>query len=125
MENIKIIDSFIDDREFRNYVITFLESQGYTLKKIDDERVSDRVKNNDNDFLVFKSNKLSTVQTFLNKDITEKEINETIRDMKKENVDNAIIVTNKNVNKDTINKYKSENITIIDRKELINWYDFI
>ena len=125
MENIKIIDSFIDDREFRNYVITFLESKGYTLKKIDDERVSDRVKNNDNDFLVFKSNKLSTVQTFLNKNITEKEINETIRDMKKENVDNAIIVTNKNVNKDIINKYKSENITIIDRKELINWYDFI
>jgi len=120
MESIKIIDSFIDDREFRNYVITFLESKGYTLKKIDDERVSDRVKNNDNDFLVFKCNKLSTVQTFLNKDITEKEINETIRDMKKENVDNAIIVTNKNVNKDIMNKYKSENITIIDRKELIN-----
>ena len=52
MENIKIIDSFIDDREFRNYVITFLESKGYTLKKIDDERVSDRVKNNDNDFTI-------------------------------------------------------------------------
>ena len=118
MKDIEIIDKFVDDREFRNYVISFLIKEGYKILDIDDPRISDNIKNNDNDFIVIKDNIIYTVQTFLNKDISNKELDETVKDMSKEKTKNAIIVTNQFIDENIINSAKKENIIIIDRKQL-------
>ena len=73
---------------------------------------------NDNDLIAFKNGMKYTIQTFLNNDITENEINETIEDMKHEHVSYGTIITNKEVS-DEIRKVAFNNgIEIIDRKEL-------
>ncbi len=118
MKVIVIIDKFIDEREFRNYSAYWLSKLGFKNIRMDDARLSDEDPINDNDFLATKKNKEYTIQTFLNKDITEKEVNETIEDMLKEKVDNGIIITNKNVSEE-FRKYAHEkSIDIIDRNEL-------
>lgn len=119
MDNIKIIDNFLDDREFRNYIDMLLMKKGYANVSVDDPRLSDKSKLNDNDLLAEKDGIKYTVQTFLNTLISEKEIKETINDMKKEKVKNAIIVTNKKVNKITKNFAKEYNIEIWDRDTLL------
>ena len=64
-----------------------------------------------------KDNVKYTVQTFLNTEIGDKQIEETLRDMKKEKVEKGIIVTNFYVDKSIKKKAKEQNITILDRRE--------
>ena len=117
MKVIVIIDEFLDEREFRNYSSYWLSKLGFTNIKIDDPRISDDDPTNDNDLLATKEGKNYTVQTFLNKDITEKEVVETLEDMLKEKVDNGIIVTNKGVSREFIKYAEEKSIEIIDRKK--------
>lgn len=117
MEELKIVKNYMDEFEFRNYVYTMLHKNGYNPITVDDERVSDKTKLNDNDLLATKDNKKFTVQTYLNKPITDKEIEETEKDMDKENVSNGIIVTNSEVNKETKEKASKKHITILDKSE--------
>ena len=117
MEEIKIVNKYMDEREFRNYVNTMFYKRGYDPITIDDARVSDGDKKNDNDILVTKDNIKYTVQTYLNTEIGDKHIEETLKDMEKEKVLNGIIVTNYYANKDIKRKAKEKNIIILDRLE--------
>ena len=118
MKNIEILDNYVDNREFRNYVSNLLSKFGYDGVAVDDTRISDNDKNNDNDIIAIKDCIKYTVQTFLNIDVSEKEINETIKDMKKENTAYGLIVTNKEVD-EKIRKIALENgIEIIDRNDI-------
>ncbi|MBR4830373.1 MAG: restriction endonuclease [Bacilli bacterium] len=92
-----IVDNSLDEREFRNVSESYLEKYGFEYIRFDDERLSDNDPTNDNDILVKKDGVTYTVQTYLNKQITKKEIEETIEDMKNEKVYDGIIVTNKPV----------------------------
>lgn len=118
MKVIVIINEFLDEREFRNYCAYWLTKLGFTNIRIDDVRLSDEDPKNNNDFLATKNKKEYTVQTFLNKEITEKEVNETIEDMLKEKVDNGIIITNKNVSEEFRKYAKEKSIKIIDKDKL-------
>ena len=84
MNDLEILDNYLDKREFRNYISTILYKFDYTDFEIDDVRLSDDDETNDNDLIAFKDGMKYTIQTFLNNDITENEINETIEDMKQE-----------------------------------------
>ena len=118
MSDLEILDNYLDKREFRNYISTILYKFDYTDFEIDDVRLSDDDETNDNDLIAFKDGMKYTIQTFLNNDITENEINETIEDMKHEHVSYGTIITNKEVS-DEIRKIAFNNgIEIIDRKEL-------
>lgn len=118
MNDLEILDNYLDKREFRNYISTILYKFDYTDFEIDDVRLSDDDETNDNDLMAFKDGMKYTIQTFLNNDITENEINETIEDMKHEHVSYGTIITNKEVS-DEIRKIAFNNgIEIIDRKEL-------
>ena len=118
MSDLEILDNNLDKREFRNYISTILYKFDYTDFEIDDVRLSDDDETNDNDLIAFKNGMKYTIQTFLNNDITENEINETIEDMKHEHVSYGTIITNKEVS-DEIRKVAFNNgIEIIDRKEL-------
>lgn len=114
------IDNCIDDREFRNIVNSLLEKNGFISIGIDDPGFNDKSKANDNDILVMKDDVKYTIQTFLNKDISEKEINDTIKDIDKEKVVIGIIVTNKEVDNDTKELSKRKCIEIWDRTKLLS-----
>ena len=117
MKIIVIIDEYLDEREFRNYTSTWLENLGFKDIVIEDERLSDENSLNDNDMMARKNHKRYTIQTFLNQEITEKEVAETIEDMKKENVEHGLIVTNKKVS-DQFRRYaKEKGVEIIDRRD--------
>ncbi len=120
MEEIKIVDNYMDDREFRNYINTMFYKHDYYLISIDDVRISDGIKKNDNDLIVTKNNIKYTVQTYLNTNIGEKQITETLNDMKKEELSAGIIVTNYYADSDIKNKALENNITILDRAEFEN-----
>ena len=120
MEEIKIVDNYMDDREFRNYINTMFYKHDYYLISIDDVRISDGIKKNDNDLIVTKNNIKYTVQTYLNTNICEKQITETLNDMKKEELSAGIIVTNYYADSDIKNKALENNITILDRAEFEN-----
>ena len=115
MKEINIVDNYMDEREFRNYIHTMFYKHKYHPISIDDVRLSDRDKKNDNDLLVTKNNITYTVQTYLNKEIGDKQIEETFKDMDKEKVSHGIIVTNYYVAEDTKKKASKKNITILDR----------
>ena len=117
MEEIKIVDKYMDEREFRNYVNTMLNKHNYNLIEIEDIRISDKDEENDNDILVSKNNTTYTVQTYLNTKIGKKEIEDTLQDFEKEKVLNGIIVTNYYVDKDIKEEALEKNIIILDRKE--------
>ena len=120
MKEIDIVDNYMDRREFRNYVNTMFYKHNYCPIKIDDVRISDDDKTNDNDLIVTKDNVKYTVQTYLNKKIGEKQIDETIKDMKKERVSNGIIVTNFYVDDNIRNMAAVKNIIILDKHEFEN-----
>lgn len=120
MEEIKIVDKYMDEREFRNYVNTMLNKHKYSLIEIEDVRISDKDKENNNDILVSKDNTTYTVQTYLNTKIGKKEIEDTLQDFEKEKVLNGIIVTNYYVDKDIKEEALEKNIIILDRKEFEN-----
>lgn len=117
MKEIKIVNRFMNKREFRNYVNTMFIKKGYQPIKIDDTRVSDLDKSNDNDILVLKDGVTYTVQTYLKKigSITKYNIEETVKDMKKEKVSNGLIVTNARVKKEIKELAVKNNIIILDK----------
>ena len=120
MEELNIVKNYMDRREFRNYVTTMLSKHNYEIIKIDDVRISDEDKYNNNDIIVKKDNKKYTVQTYLNTPITDKHIEATLKDMDKENVSYGLIVTNFIINKDIKNKAQKQQITILDREDFGN-----
>ena len=119
MKDVSIIDNFVDDREYRNYISNLLPKLGFRDVEIEDVRLSDIEKINDNDMIGYKNNMKYTIQTFLNRIITKKEIEETILDMKYEKVSFGAIITNKPVDKDIKDRAFEEGIEIIDRDDLI------
>lgn len=115
MEEIKIVDNYMDEREFRNYVHTMFYKHEYYPITIDDVRIADSDIVNDNDILVTKDNIKYTVQTYLNTKISDKEIEETLKDIEKEKVSFGIIVTNYYADNDIKAKALEKGITILDR----------
>ena len=115
MEEITIVDNYMDDREFRNYVHTMFYKYGFKYLRLDDSRVSDEYPENDNDLKVTRDGKRYTVQTYLNTKISDKEIEETEEDMIKEKLEYGIIVTNFHAGKAIREKALEKNIIILDR----------
>ena len=118
MKDMSIIDNFLDEREFRNYIYNLLPSLGFENILIDDVRVSDQKDINDNDLKAEKNGMRYTIQTFLNTDITKLEISETIEDMLHERVSYAAIITNRHVDQDVKDKAWESGIEVIDRDDL-------
>ncbi|MBO4245570.1 MAG: restriction endonuclease [Bacilli bacterium] len=118
MEDIGIIDNFIDSREFRNYIQAVLLKHGYFPVTLDDARLSDDDPTNDNDMLAKKDNVMYTVQTYLNKKITMREIEETVQDMEREKVGFGIIISNDEVSVNAKEAAARLNITIIDNEKI-------
>lgn len=118
MDDLKIIDKYVDPREFRNYINSLFIKKGYKRVTLDDPRIADRDKLNDNDILVKKGEIYYTVQVYLNDDIDSKHIVETVEDMRKEGVSAGIIVTNREVSTDLKDYANSKLIQVWDKVEL-------
>jgi HJR/Mrr/RecB family endonuclease len=118
MEELMVIDSFMDDREFRNYIGTLLKNRGYTDVLIEDSRIADGRSDNDNDLLVRYEGRTYTVQTFLNREITAREIVETAQDIDIENADGGILITNTAVSGDVKKLAGEKQVEIWDRAVL-------
>ena len=118
MKDLEILDNYVDKREFRNYVSNILDELGFVDYSIDDVRISDDLKINDNDLIAYRMGIKYTIQTFLNRDITLKEINETKEDMNTEHVSYGVIITNHIVSEKIKKEAFLNGIEIIDRKEL-------
>lgn len=118
MNDLFIIDNYVDEREFRNYINELLKQKGYQKVFIDDVRISDSDRINDNDILAKKGEIYYTIQVFLNKNINKKQIDETINDMAKENVSAGIIITNNYVSTEDKDYANKKLIQIWDRTEL-------
>lgn len=80
MEEIHILDRFVDDREFRNYIHTILIKNGFTDAKIDDERIADGDFVNDNDILARSDGTRYTIHTYLNIEVGVREVLSVIQD---------------------------------------------
>ncbi len=117
MEDIKVIDLSMDDREFRNYVNTMLRKHGYVRFYMDDSRVSDEEFDNNNDIRVSKDGMRYDVQTYLNTEIGEKEINDILEDMGNEGLKYGLIVTNMIVNDEVKKEAINMHIRILDRND--------
>ena len=118
MKDLFIIDNYIDEREFRNYINVLLTKKGYERVSIDDTRIADHDKLNDNDMLAKKGELYYTIQTFLNTDIKKSQIDETLKDMQKENVSVGIIITNNYIDNEVKDYANKKLIQIWDRAEL-------
>ena len=118
MDDLFIIDNYVDEREFRNYINSLFIKKGYEKVKIEDPRIADSDKLNDNDILIKKGEIYYTVQIYLNTEIDSKHIVEIVEDMKKENVSAGIIITNGVVSNDMKEYTNSKLIQIWDRTEL-------
>ena len=118
MNDLFIIDNYVDEREFRNYINEVLKHKGYEKVLMDDVRISDNTKLNDNDIIAKKGEIYYTIQVFLNKDITKRQIDETLNDMAKEKVSSGIIITNNYVSTKEKEYANSMLIQIWDRTEL-------
>ena len=116
MEEITIVDNYMDDREFRTYVHTMFYKNGFKYLSLDDSRVSDEYPENNNDIKVTRDGKRYDVQTYLNTKISDKEIEETEKDMIKEKLEYGIIVTNFHAGKAIREKALEKNIIILDRE---------
>ena len=121
MKDIKIIDNFINDMEFRNYIYgRLVRSDDFDEPEIDDATLCDDDKVNDNDIIVMQDGRKYTVQTFLNKDITLNKLKETKADIEKEKAFGGIVITNRGYGNDVAVFAEDNNILIWDRSELIN-----
>ncbi len=118
MNDLFIIDNYVNEREFRNYINSLLLKKGYNRVMIDDPRIADRDKSNDNDILIKKGEIYYTMQIYLNTDIKKLHIDETLKDMEKENVSAGIIITNNYVSSEMKEYANSKLIQIWDRMEL-------
>ncbi|MBQ9024182.1 MAG: restriction endonuclease [Bacilli bacterium] len=120
MEEIKIVDNYMDEREFRNYVGTMFYKHGYYPIEMDDARLKDNNPTNDNDMLVRKDDVKYTVQTYLNTKIGDEQIEETRKDIEREKVVGGLIITNYYADKEIKEKASKEGIIILDRAEFEN-----
>ena len=121
MKDIKIIDNFINDMEFRNYIYgRLVRSDDFDEPEIDDATLCDDDKVNDNDIIVMQDGRKYTVQTFLNKDITLNKLKETKADIEKEKAFGGIVITNRSYGNDVAVFAEDNNILIWDRSELID-----
>ena len=120
MDELTVIDRFLDDREFRNYIASLLSRQGFREVRIEDVRTADGRRDNDNDLLVQKEGRVYTVQTYLNREITSREISETVQDIDMENADGGILVSNTEVNGDVKKIAEGKQVEIWDRAVLEN-----
>ena len=121
MKDIKIIDNFINDMEFRNYIHGRLyRNEHFDEAEIDDVCLSDNDKENDNDIVVMKDGRKYTVQTFLNKDISLNRLKETKADIEREKAFGGIVITNKGYGNDVALFADENNILIWYRSELID-----
>lgn len=118
MNDIFIIDNSMDDREFRNYVCSILPKFDFNNVRIEDVRLSDEDKINDNDIFADKNGFSYTVQTYLNKNVSKKTLNECMKDMEKDNVTFGLIVTNTDIAPEIKEEAKKYNIELIDRSKL-------
>ena len=118
MEDIKILDNYVNDMEFRNYIHGLLIKNDFKRVRIDDVTLCDDDDDNDNDIIAFKDGEKYTIQTFLNRSITLEELEETKRDIAKEKVKWAIVITNKGFHKEVADFADSNNIIIWDREQL-------
>ena len=118
MEEIHILDRFVDDREFRNYIHTILIKNGFTDAKIDDERIADGDFVNDNDILARSDGTRYTIHTYLNIEVGVREVLSVIQDREYEKVDGAIIFTNRFFTDDAIFLAKREKVELWDRDQL-------
>lgn len=118
MDDLFIIDNYVDEREFRNYINSLFIKKGFEKVKIDDPRIADSDKLNDNDILIKKGEIYYTVQVYLNTELDSEHIVEIIEDMKKENVSAGIIITNNYVDNDMKEYANKKLIQIWDRTEL-------
>ena len=94
-----------------------LRKHGYVRFKIDDTRTSDDDFENNNDIKVTKDDMRYDVQTYLNTEIGEKEINDTLEDMGNEGLKYGLIVTNMMVNDEVKKEAINMHIRILDRKD--------
>ena len=92
--DLSIIDNYIDDREFRNYVASVLDAKGFKRLKIDDVGLRDESDENDNEMVATLDGISYTIHTFLNRNITVTDVDDAVLDIDKENVESAILVTN-------------------------------
>ena len=118
MNDLFIIDNYVDEREFRNYINSLFIKKGYNRVSIEDPRIADNDLHNNNDILIKKGEIYYTVQIYLNTDIKNKHVDETVKDMEKENVSAGIIITNNYVNNDMREYANKRLIQIWDRSEL-------
>jgi len=120
MEEIKIVDNYMDEREFRNYVGTMFYKHGYYPIEMDDARLKDNDPTNDNDMLVRKDDVKYTVQTYLNTKIGAEQIEETRKDIEREKVVGGLIITNFYADKEIKEKALKDGIIVLDRAEFEN-----
>ena len=113
-----IIDNALDEIEFRNYVSALLIKNGYKDVNIDDPRLINGMEYDDNDMTAKKGNKKYTIQTYLNTNISEVELDDAIDDMEDEGADSALIITNFYCTKKIKDLAEDKNIEIIDREKL-------
>lgn len=123
MNDLFIIKNYVDEREFRNYINTILLKKGYTRINIDDPRIANNDKLDDNDILARYGNVDYTVQVYLNTKITLNHIEETLKDMEKENVSAGIIITNDEVSNEIKETANKKLIQIWDKIELEKYMD--
>ena len=119
-EEIKHVDNFMDDREFRNLVYAVLKRTGFTNVEIVDERLVDEIKSNDNDILAIMNGFTYLISTYLNKEITKELLDECFKDIEQNNATFGMIFTNTIVNDEIRFKAKNMNIEIVDRDKLIH-----
>lgn len=118
MNDLKILDSYVNDMEFRNYIHGLLIKNDFKRVRIDDVTLCDDDDDNDNDLIAFKDGQKYTIQTYLNRSITMDELEETKKDIINEKVKGAIIITNKGYDKDVSDFAKKNHIIIWDREQL-------
>lgn len=113
-----IIDNSLDEVEFRNFVSALLIKNGYKDVVIDDPRLTNGMDYDDNDMTARKANKKYTIQTYLNTNLSEQEIDDAIDDMEDEGADAALLITNFYCTKKIKELAEERNIEIIDREKL-------
>ncbi len=118
MNDLNIIDNYVDPREFRNYINSLFIKKGYERVTIDDPRLADRDSLNDNDIFVKKGEIYYTVGVYLNEEIDSKHIVDIVEDMRREDVSAGIIITNTEVSTDMKDYANKKLIQIWDRIEL-------
>jgi len=121
LDDIRIIDNFIDDREFRNYINNVLDEYGYEDIKNEDDRLSDYKDFNDNLISAYKDDDKYIIMTRLSNNLvpllTIKEFDSVIK--RRKNV-KGIIITNGRFTSNAISYANKNNILLWDRDKLVD-----